>query len=170
MDMVKAVNNWSLAPIRGNANDSTRVSNSTNQYPIDYCLANKADFGGQCQLQYSVIIMFCVILANIVKLACMTTVLITQHEPVMATVGDCIASFLETPDETTVQTPFLSRIEAQKFDDRTPRLLIWRSIKSGTLVGNHSLRGKPRRWIDPDKPIRWWKAPSRTRIQIGWAL
>lgn len=149
-------NNWTVGEISAAPTNNFSIAR-TAEWPIDYCLAEKTNLGGECQLQYSFVIMACVIAANIVKFVCMVIVLKTQHEPVLATIGDGIASFLEKPDKFTAKTPFLTRNEARQFRDH----------QKGTLLSTGAkLRGKSRQWKSTKHALRWWKAPSWIRLSI----
>jgi hypothetical protein len=101
-------------------------------------------------LQYSAVIMICILIANGIKLTCMILVLKLNFEPVLATIGDGIASFLERTDATTIERPFMSRNDAKKFKPLAPRT--------------------PKRWQKGEVNHRWWKAPSRTRWMITLIL
>lgn len=71
-------------------------------YPIEYCLSEAAE--GQCQLQFVSYLLFAVIACNLIKVFCMasaTRLLWDLNEPIFATVGDAVTSYLEHPDETT---------------------------------------------------------------------
>jgi len=72
-------------------------------YPVQYCLSETRGVS-YCQLQFVSDILFVVVVCNLVKVICMSFVafhLWDLDEPILATVGDCVASFLERPDETT---------------------------------------------------------------------
>ncbi|KAN0095183.1 hypothetical protein V8E51_015894 [Hyaloscypha variabilis] len=98
------------------------------------------DLAGKCLLQCSLVIMICVLGANAVKLTCMTFVLLTYIEPVLATVGDGIATFLERPDPFTVDRPFLTYQQARRF----------KRLGLGVKVRYHQ----------PRIALRWWNAPA----------
>lgn len=67
--------------------------------PIDYCLAQEMD--ERCMLQFSLPIMFVVIICNLIKLICMIYVLLKEKSPPLVTLGDAIVSFLNEPDPAT---------------------------------------------------------------------
>lgn len=72
-------------------------------YPINYCLVEDQDVQ-QCQLQYVSYILILVICCNIIKLGCMSATahyLWHKDEPIFATIGDAVSSYMERPDETT---------------------------------------------------------------------
>jgi len=120
------------------------------QWPIDYCLSQQTDLGGTCLLQYSLIIMICVLIANSIKFGVIFFFLRTSFEPILATIGDGISTFLERPDTTTIDRPFLDRKEARNF--------------------NPNSKTTPVVWQPPRKPLRWWHAPSLPRWTITLTL
>ena len=68
-------------------------------YPIDYCLAQEVD--EKCMLQFSLPVMFIVIICNLIKVACMICVLLWEESQPLMTMDDAIASFLNEPDFAT---------------------------------------------------------------------
>ncbi|CAG8961895.1 hypothetical protein HYFRA_00013695 [Hymenoscyphus fraxineus] len=155
---------WTLGEISGDPNWDYGIVRTT-EWPIDYCLADRTNLGGECQLQYSFVVMACVVAANVIKLVCMVIVLKTQREPVLATIGDGIASFLERPDRFTADTPFLSRTEARMFKYTGEKSHTGASLSKGV-----SLKGKPRKWKTRKFALRWWEAPSWRRRCITLIL
>ena len=141
---------WTLGPINSSSVDPWRLVPSSSQHPMDCCLSQPTDLGGMCQLQYSLIIMICVLITNAVKFSCIFFVLSANFEPVMATIGDGIASFLETPDKWTTKRPFVNRSQARKFR------LAWEQM--------------PVRWQTRKWKLRWWHALSRARWIITLTL
>lgn len=123
---------------------------SSERWPIDYCLSQVTELGGQCKLQYSLIIMICVLIANSIKFAVIFYFLRTSVEPVLATIGDGIATFLERPDTTTTERPFLSRKAARHFKTAE--------------------ESAPVRYQDQAYALRWWHAPSLPRWSITLSL
>jgi hypothetical protein len=144
-----AADSWTLGVLAGSEANPYRLA-ETERYDIDYCLALKTDVGGKCMLQYSLVIMTCVIIANAIKFACIFWVVKTSYEPVLATIGDGIASFLERPDRITVERPFLTRHKARKFKPLSPRM--------------------PKMWRTKETKLRWWKGPSKVRWVVTLAL
>jgi hypothetical protein len=116
------------------------------QWPIDYCLGQQTDLGGVCKLQYSLIIMVCVVIANMVKFGVILYFLLSSNEPVLATIGDGIATFLQRPDPITANRPFLDRAGARKFKQSL--------VCSGTP------------YRERKRALRWWHAPSAARWSI----
>jgi hypothetical protein len=123
---------------------------SGERWEIDYCLSQQTELGGQCKLQYSLIIMICVLIANSIKFAVIFYFLRTSVEPVLATIGDGISTFLERPDITTAERPFLSRKGARNF--------------------RHSPAPARVQYQHPTRPLRWWHAPSLPRWSITLSL
>jgi hypothetical protein len=140
---------WTLGPINAKE-ENPYVLFPSEEWPIDYCLAQRTDLSGKCQLQYSLVIMICVLIANAIKLTCMIFILSTHLEPVLATIGDGIASFLERPDPFTAERPFLNRQQARNFK----KLGVGRAV----------------RWRKPRFALRWWNAPSKPRWFITLTL
>lgn len=68
---------------------------------ILYCLVQRED--EHCKLQFSVGMMFVVVVCNAVKVVCMLWIAKRRDdlEP-LATIGDAVASFLEEPDKATL--------------------------------------------------------------------
>lgn len=136
---------WTLGFPHSDPNNDYRLARAE-EWDIDYCLAQQTDLSGLCLLQYSLIIMIIILIANTIKFCCIFFLLWTHIEPVLATVGDGIASFINRPDRFTVNRPFLNRSQARKF-----KVLE---------------KPKPVRWAEPKRALRWWNAPSATR----WSL
>ncbi|CAL3970661.1 unnamed protein product [Diplocarpon coronariae] len=132
--------NWSLGSIGSAPGNEFRLR-ASEKWAIDYCLAEPTDLTGHCLLQYSLVIMLCVLVANSVKLTCIVYVLTIHLDPVLATIGDAISSFLEMPDPVTAGRPFLSRGQALDF-----------KMADG---------GRPQPY-QPAK-LRWWQAPTWKR-------
>jgi len=105
---------WNLGPINAKP-ENPFVLFPSEEWPIGYCLVQRTDLAGKCLLQCSLVIKICVLGANAVQLTCRTFILLTYFEPVLATIGDGIASFLERPDPFTVNRPFLTRPQARIF-------------------------------------------------------
>ena len=72
-------------------------------YEIQRCFSEISDVR-RCQLQFISSVLYGVIACHVIKVACMCAVvryLDDLNEPILATVGDATASFLEHGDETT---------------------------------------------------------------------
>lgn len=82
------------------------LTNSTNwnilpeNFLIDHCLASDAALM-TCKLQYSSIILYFVIGCNTIKFFAILLHILRAKEPIMATVGDAVASFLRSADSAT---------------------------------------------------------------------
>lgn len=140
---------WSLGPLTATEENPYRLVSSPG-WDIDYCLAEPTELTGMCQLQYSLIIMICVLIANATKFICIMFILRTHLDQVLATIGDAIASFLESPDPITAGRPFLTRSQARNFKLNTDE--------------------KAMRYYPATKPIRWYQAPSWVRWIITLVL
>ena len=105
---------------------------------IDYCLSQPV--AEHCKLQFSVTIMIVVIICNMIKTVCMTTISWKQDPEPLVTLGDAIASFLDRPDVKTKRNCMAGRTRFEK------------SRYWGLLLS---------RW-DP-KRFRWFRAASRRR-------
>lgn len=126
-------------------------------YLIDYCLVSKATF--QCELQYSSSILCAVIACNAIKFLAILLHLLFARDPIFATVGDAVASFLKEPDLATSHN-CLFTVHDQKSDFYTP---------AKRWIGRGSW--KPRIWRnDLTKGQSWSKAVSTTYLTIIPAL
>ncbi|KAM0794745.1 hypothetical protein BDR22DRAFT_826699 [Usnea florida] len=105
---------------------------------VEYCLSRPV--AGNCKLQFSVTIMIVVIICNMIKTVCMTTVSWKQDPEPLVTLGDAIASFLDRPDVATKQNCMAGRTRFEK------------SRYWGLLLS---------RW-DSNR-FRWFRAASRRR-------
>ncbi|KAH8591808.1 hypothetical protein B0O99DRAFT_631704 [Bisporella sp. PMI_857] len=131
---------WNLGWVSGRLADPKHFVEGE-QWPIDYCLSRPTDIGSMCQLQYSLIIMITVLIANMTKFGVIFYFLWSSHEPVLATIGDGIASYLERPDPITTGYPLMDRRQARRF-----RREIRQSVR-----------------YPESKTMRWWSAPSLLR-------
>ncbi|KAK0118615.1 hypothetical protein ONS96_011706 [Cadophora gregata f. sp. sojae] len=136
----KSADSWSLARLKGTKEENWKFVLGE-EWPIDYCLAEPTHLTGMCQLQYSLVIMLAVLLANMTKVVCIVYILTTHVDTVLATIGDAISSFLEIPDPVTINRPFLSRGQARQF----------KVGSSGVAAPYHPYK------------LRWWQAPSWIR-------
>ena len=66
---------------------------------LQYCLSVPAK--EHCRLQFSLTIMIVVIVCNLMKTICMSTIVWKQDPEPLVTLGDAIASFMDRPDVTT---------------------------------------------------------------------
>ncbi|MBA7489604.1 hypothetical protein ES702_00138 [subsurface metagenome] len=91
---------WYLRPFNNPGMTYPSVSPS---YPIDYCFAETVG-AESCQLSYVPYILTMVIFANILKLFAMVVTAVCLRdikEPIFATIGDAISSYLQRPDQNT---------------------------------------------------------------------
>ncbi len=112
-----------------------------NNQLIDHCIVETVP--ESCQLNYSLAIMLAVIVANFIKVCCMSLVIWKFTAPTMVTIGDAVASFLESPDLTTQ-----SMCLATKSD----------------IIKHFGEQPTPRPW--DSKRQRWFKAASVKRWVI----
>jgi len=69
------------------------------RYEIDHCLSSRGEL--TCKLQYSSVILYVAIACNVVKFLAIALHLMGSREPILATVGDALASFLNSNDPHT---------------------------------------------------------------------
>lgn len=72
-----------------------------NSYSVSRCLVERAK--DPCLLRYNSSVLIVVLIAIVIKLVAMSATMFYYRKPAPATVGDALASFLETPDCTTYQ-------------------------------------------------------------------
>lgn len=83
---------------------------------IKYCLSESKEIS-HCRLEFTIYAMFAVVICNAIKLSCMCITiwrLWNLNEPVLATVGDAVASFLEASDPHTKGLCLLDPSQANK--------------------------------------------------------
>ena len=110
------------------------------QKTISYCLSQPVE--ETCELQFSSLILFIVILCNIVKCTTMILILWRANDPPLVTMGDCITAFLQEPDETTAGMCLLDKHKVSKGK--------WRG--AGIALPWDSRR---RRWFAAASAKRW---------------
>lgn len=130
-------------------------------YQIDYCLSLSVP--ATCKLQYSFIILLVVIICNVVKLIAIALTLVSVRGPIFATVGDCVASFLTDPDQTTVGQCLVGKedldLGSEQLSDEGPTEEMTRD-QNGLAVGEP----KPLKWEeDAARTKRWYQGPTATR-------
>ena len=125
----------------------TKTSNGGKQWSVDgkdilYCLAQTED--EHCKLQFSVGMMFVVVICNAVKVVCMLWIAKKRDdlEP-LTTIGDAVASFLDEPDKAT-----LNHCLAHSKTFRTPRS--WNATTT-----RYKPTKKAPRWLTAVAPGRW---------------
>ena len=111
---------------------------SVEGFHIRYCFCQPVE--EQCTLQFSLAIMIVVILCNLVKTVCMVTIAWKKDTEPLMTLGDAIASFVDTPDPTTVGNCVAGK---SRFEQSTE----WEQV--------------PIRWRW--KPLCWYEAASDGR-------
>jgi len=120
-----------------------------NQWSALYCLSEKVE--QMCKVQFSALVMTIVIICNAVKTLSIILViaLLFNHSPLL-TVGDGIASFLQTRDDETKNLCTFSK------DD----------IK---IAWKHNKKHREYQTIEPAArvyrpfPRRWWRSSSKKR-------
>ena len=125
----------------------TKTSKGGKQWSVDgkdilYCLAQTED--EHCKLQFSVGMMFVVVVCNAVKVASMLWIAKKRDdlEP-LTTIGDAVASFLDAPDKAT-----LDHCLADSKSFRTPRS--WNATTT-----RFTPTKKAPRWFTAVRPGRW---------------
>lgn len=116
--------------------------------PIQYCYSEVAEMA-TCQLQYVSYIIYVVIICNVIKFMCMCAAarfLWNLNEPILATIGDAVSSFLEKPDETTKGYCLL--------DGEAVRAGVWR--EKTTKYDSIYKRKSWTRLYHASSRTRWW--------------
>ena len=68
--------------------------------PVAYCLS--VETPEVCRFEFSLQLLVVVVTCNLIKALCMALTVWKQKTPTLVTIGDAIASFLDSPDSTTV--------------------------------------------------------------------
>jgi hypothetical protein len=76
-----------------------------------HCLVKPVD--AHCELYTNIPICVVVIACNIIKLVCMYLAARVRHKEILLTIGDAIASFLDSPDATTKGKSGMSRSQCR---------------------------------------------------------
>ncbi|KAH7122675.1 hypothetical protein B0J11DRAFT_437302 [Dendryphion nanum] len=122
---------------------------------VKYCMAEEVN--EVCKLQFSFPIAIAVITANFIKVLCMAITLFRYRNHIgLVTLGDAIASFLDTPDPHTKGKCLhdMAIVTAE---------LSWEKLKVP-----YELKNTPKRYIP--KTIRWGRAPTRYRWLVTYVL
>lgn len=82
-------------------------------FPISYCLSLRVPY--RCRLQVHIWLLLTVVVLNTIKLACMLRSFWEQRGTPMVTVGDAIASFLQTQCEHSEESCLLSQRDWEKY-------------------------------------------------------
>ena len=139
-------------------NTTTYIEYGTNTH-IEYCYSQRTT--EHCQLQFSIKIMVVVIIANFLKLLCMSYTVWSHKIPTLVTVGDAISSFLQEPDPATVGRCTLSKRDFDKDGKRSK----WVSDKRNGRNGSYqSVPSQPEPW--KEQRCRWLQAASKTRWSV----
>jgi hypothetical protein len=95
-------------------NDISRNSTSWSVFgkSISYCLSEIRP--EQCQLQFSITILWVVIVFNLIKALSMLWILFRLRDHPLVTLGDAVSSFLQRPDQTTKGYCLLSRADVER--------------------------------------------------------
>ncbi|KAJ9613924.1 hypothetical protein H2200_002060 [Cladophialophora chaetospira] len=146
----KAPNPWLITP---------------ENFEVDHCLSQKTE--EQCSLQYSFTILLIVIGCDVVKIIAMAITLFRVLEPRLATLGDAIASFLETPDPYTRGCCLMQQEQARQVCGRSPWR--WRPFRSSAhhqyQHANRTFAEKlaPEAAVWKQKVTHWFSVPSKSR-------
>ena len=135
-------------------------------FEVDHCLSQKVD--EQCSLQYSFTILIIVICCDIAKILAMCAALWLVSVRPLATIGDAIASFLETPDTHTVGCCLIEQTQARTACHKSPfRWVPWRpgSQNQRYQHANRTFAEKigPAATVWKQKVVRWYAVPSKSR-------
>ena len=109
-------------------------------FPVQYCLAQPVPEA--CQLGVSVIILGVVAACNLVKVFCMYWTCARVHCEPLTTIGDAIASFLDTPDTITAGFGAMSARYTE-------------SRRTIGLATGHLWKGPRRFGFNAPSPKRW---------------
>ncbi|EPS35533.1 hypothetical protein H072_11087 [Dactylellina haptotyla CBS 200.50] len=104
----------------------------------------------RCEIGIGIPLMVGVILSNLVKvIAIITTILLYGDQPILVTIGDAFATFLDRPDEFSKGMCFITQYQ----------------IRYNGLLWLFPAVREPRKFRK--KPAGWWKAVGRRR---WWAV
>ena len=123
------------------------------QYPVEYCYSQVTQISS-CELQYVSYIIYIVVVCNIIKFFCMGTAaryLWDLDEPILATIGDAVSSFIDHPDGSTKDCCLL--------DAKALRNDVWRATPfAADRKKYHPIYArKPKaRLYDATSGTRWW--------------
>lgn len=118
-------------------------------YEIDYCLTTEADH--ECQLKYSPLILYIALACNVLKIGSILGCLLLSREPILATIGDAVDSFLRHPDQASKGRCLLSKLDDSIFPgiNESGEYIPWTShppqswVEGQIWFGRH---GTVRRW------------------------
>ena len=81
-------------------------------YEIEFCMYQPVS--EVCELQFYGLVLLIIIFCNSIKLATMIVTLFKASEPPLVTIGDCVATYLERPDENTSNLCLMGKTLALK--------------------------------------------------------
>ena len=137
---------WYLRPIDIGLSSNGTDESAMESYPVEYCLSEDK-IPQRCTLQYVSYLLGVVVACNIIKVISMIAtafLLWNLDEPIFATVGDAVASYLERPEEITAGWCLMGRKEAKA----------WRRGR---------LEQQKQALYNPPKRKRLFSATSKTR-------
>ena len=140
-----------------------------NDYIIDYCLASTVK--ETCKLKIHLNIVGFVVISTTVKLVAMIFTLTTLEDDQFITIGDAIASFLETPDPNTKGGCLAMKIDLQRSFFKARKYFL------GDNTGNNQPYEFLRLFClrvetvwepvpNVEVSLRWYQAPSNKRWLI----
>jgi hypothetical protein len=126
--------------------------------PVKYCLVEQVE--ETCKLQFSFAIAMLVIAANVVKTICLAlTVRTCRQHAALVTIGDAIATFLDTPDPEITERCLQTRRHVE----------LWWDYKEWAEKNPDAALRKDRRKFRLRRR-RWAMAPSEMRwVSTYWA-
>ena len=109
--------NWVCGDAQGLGCDVARaVGNASgwtvNEMPVAYCLSMKTP--EVCRFEFSLQLLVVVVTCNLLKALCMAFTVWKQKTPTLTTIGDAVASFLDSPDSTTVGRCMMAKADVLK--------------------------------------------------------
>lgn len=141
-------------------------------YPIDHCLSQRVK--EHCRLMYSWQICIVVIACNVVKILCISLIIWQKRTGVLLTVGDAIASFLDSPDSTTLCCSWMDERAIKRFISRsnsrskgTLLMGVFQKLWSDSAVKETNFQPSDIVRFGSLPPRKWWFQTTRRR---KWAL
>jgi hypothetical protein len=117
------------------------------EWDVQYCLSEQVE--EHCKLQFSTTIMILVICCNFVKLICMIWIVRKRDSEPLVTLGDTIASFLDEPDQMTLNACLAGK------DDLSNNVVEGQPLERSW--GMEPITWAPRRrfWFSAASALRW---------------
>jgi len=137
----------SVAAAKRNATEWTILPE---RYEIDHCLSSRGEL--TCKLQYSSVILYIATACSAVKFLAIALHLVYSREPILATVGDALASFLTNHDLNTKGKCLYTTNTS--YSDRYGSQLHWEGFDEG------------------HQPLKWERGPhyiERWHQGASWA-